>query len=185
MIIMGIDPSMRSTGICTYNTDTGEHKYVLIVSCPTKKVAGFKHDIIDIQVLNKEEKTESGVINAMLQTKKIYNIILGVKHVIMSQKPDKIIIEAPALRGCGQIVELAGLNHAIRMLSYEYNIPIYPITPTSNKMEFVGNGQATKDMMVTGWEMSDPNSKLLPLGKHREDLADAYALTHFPVDKYL
>lgn len=42
-IIMGIDPSMRSTGVCVWDRSTNEHKYILICSSTTKKVRAFAH----------------------------------------------------------------------------------------------------------------------------------------------
>jgi Holliday junction resolvasome RuvABC endonuclease subunit len=42
MIIMGIDPSINCTGVCVYNTLTGNSMYYMIVGKITKKMSELK-----------------------------------------------------------------------------------------------------------------------------------------------
>ncbi len=100
---------------------------------------------------------------------------------LLLYKPDYVVIEAPAFNATGRVADLAGLNHAIRLECIKMEIPFYPISPTTVKMHTVGNGQATKEMMIQTWLELFPDYK--PLEKMKiDDLADAWALSIFPVE---
>lgn len=186
--IMGIDPSMRSTGICVWDIDNNKHMYNLICSTTTKKVKSFKnqrfklymYDAISVKDKNSIGKESAKTIN-------IYNIVQHISNLLDYYKPDLVNIEAIAMSANGRVDELSGLNYAIRILCIEKDILCCAISPSANKMEFSGNGQATKDMMVHEWSVCDPDSKIFinTIGKHVEDIADAYALCHYPSETYL
>ena len=183
MTVMGIDPSMRSTGICL--NDGTKHRYFLVLASPTKKVQKFENDaLIKLIYTPTAVKDKTSVGKEWAKTDNVEIVASMVEKVIYMYKPDLIVMEAVAFAAAGRVEELAGLNYAIRLAARGQDIPIYVVPPTTNKLAFTGNGQATKEMMVASWMACDPNAKeLINIGKSAEDLADAYSLCHFPQDK--
>lgn len=183
--IIGVDPSMRSTGVCVYNKATNEHKYFLVAASPTKKLRNFKHDHLNVIAYTPSAvKDKTAIGKEWAKTDNVEMVASMVEKIILIYKPERVVIEAVAYGASGRIDELAGLNYAIRLAARGQDVPVYAVTPTTNKMEFAGNGQATKEMMVASWKACDPIANdLLSIGKGPDDLADAYALCHFPEDK--
>lgn len=180
MIVIGIDPSMNSTGLCI--RENGHYKYKLISTHPTKKMLKLSEQMpnLDVIVVNKEPPAK-GVQQAINASKNISYIMYYVWFYLLLYKPDYVVIEAPAFNATGRVADLAGLNHAIRLECIKMKIPFYPISPTTVKMHTVGNGQATKEMMIQTWLELFPDYK--PLEKMKiDDLADAWALAVFPVE---
>lgn len=175
---MGIDPSMRSTGICV--NEDGVHKYYIIAAHPTKKLQNFKHErfrLLQYEPESVKDKTSIGKEQAI--TTNIESVVNLCKSVMVRHKPNYIVIESCAFGAMGRVADLSGLNHCIRYVARSLNIPIYAVPPTSNKMEFTGNGQATKEMMVSSWIACDPIASELCKIKC-DDIADAFSLCHFP-----
>lgn len=179
---MGIDPSIRSTGICVW--DGAEYKYFVIAANPTKKLMRFVHPALGVlayEAVGVKGRTSIGKEQAI--TDNIAAVCEAVEKILLIYKPEYVVMEACAFAAGGRIADLSGLNHCIRQTVRRHNIPIYVIPPTTNKLEFAGNGQATKDMMVELWKTCDPiANELLGAGKV-DDLADAYALCRFPKEK--
>lgn len=174
---------MRSTGICV-NPGNGECIYYLIVSTCTKKVRGFSHPRFNLMEYTPvPTKGQPGILKESAKTQNVISVAEAVGQILDNYSPDQVKIESVALHGSGLIDELAGLNYVIRTECIKRGIPVYAITPSSNKLVFSGCGSATKDIMVSGWEACEPEAEVFLkfLGKHVEDLADAYALCHFPI----
>lgn len=179
-IIVGIDPSMRSTGICVW--DGSEHKYILIAANPTKKLQNFTHPALKVIAYTPAPvKDKTSIGKECAKTDNVYAVVEAVRDILLIYKPEYVVVEAVAYGASGRIDELAGLNYAIRLVARWLDTPVYAVTPTSNKMHFSGNGQATKDIMVESWKACDPVAhELCNIGKGPDDLADAYALCHYP-----
>lgn len=175
MKVIGIDPSMRSTGIYC------DGKYILIASNPTKKLIKSQNEFLIVYQYEAESvKDKTSIEKEVAKTKNIKSILDIIKTILIKEKPAQVNIEAIAMGASGRIDELAGLNYGIRLLCLELNIPFLAIPPTTNKLKFTGNGHATKEMMIEAWKMCDKNAqKLLNIGKGLDDLADAYALSVF------
>lgn len=182
--IIGVDPSIRSTGVCVWDDEKDIYKYYLLVKNPTKKVKNFKHDLIYVASFEEEaQKDKSAIQKEIIKSNSVHKISSICEVIFRMFRPEHIVIEAVAFAANGKIDELAGLNYAIRCAAIRNNIPIYPVSPTSNKMMFVGNGGATKEMMIDAWKGLRPEaSEFEPLGKHLADLADAYSLIHYPIN---
>ena len=58
-------------------------------------------------------------------------------------------------RGSAALVDLAGLNFAIRMTILKEDIPFNILAPTSVKKFAVGDGGAEKDVMIASWKKLD------------------------------
>lgn len=181
--IMGIDPSIRSTGVCVW--DGTEYKYFIVAADPTKKLMKFTHpafSVLSYKASSVKGKTSIGKEQAI--TDNIESVCEALEQLILIYKPKRVVMEACAFAAGGRIADLSGLNHCIRQLVRRHGIPIYVIPPTTNKLEFTGNGQATKEMMVESWRVCDPvANELLELGKTLFDLADAFALCKYPSSK--
>lgn len=181
-IIMGIDPSMRSTGVCVW--DGSDYKYHIIVANPTKKLLKFVHPalgIIPYEQVPVKGKTSIGKEWAIADN--IASVCDAIGRLLLIYKPTRVVMEACAFAAGGRVADLSGLNHCLRQEIRRHGIPVYVVPPTSNKLEFAGNGQATKDMMVDMWRMCDHRAdELLAAGKI-DDIADAFALCRFPESK--
>lgn len=181
-IVMGIDPSMRSTGICVW--DGSEYKYFIVAANPTKKLLNFTHrsfSVLPYEQVPVKGKTSIGKEWAIADN--IASVCGMVEKILLIYKPEYVVMEACAFAAGGRVADLSGLNHCLRQEVRRHGIPIYVIPPTTNKLEFTGNGQATKDMMVEAWKACDPvANELLGAGKV-DDLADACALCRFPKSK--
>lgn len=176
MKIIGIDPSINSTGICIKDENTV--KYYLIVPNITKKLSKIdneylkiiKYDKHDTKELSYSEK-ESAKLN------NIYNICNIISDIIDLYKPDNINIEGVAYSANGSVIDLTGLNYGIRLLAKNKNIPINIISPTSVKKFAVANGQASKEIILDAWKRLDNRLKNVNIKK--DDLADAYFIASY------
>ena len=81
-------------------------------------------------------------------------------------------------RGSAALVDLAGLNFAIRMTLSGKNIQYNILAPTSIKKFAVGNGSAEKDVMIASWKKLDKNISNISDIKV-DDLADSYFIAQY------
>lgn len=96
--------------------------------------------------------------------------------ILINTKPDRVVIEAPALRMVSRSASsLAGLNHVIRLACLDNSTPCITIPPTHIKKQFAGTGWATKNEMIEQWLLHDPHASLIDI-KKKDDLADAFSL---------
>lgn len=183
MIKIGIDPSINSTGICVvYNQ---YNYYYLIPSKMTKKMDQFKHPRVSILPYNKyNAKNEEYSKKEKFKTLNIYNICSIIKRIVelWKEKGDDIIVYMEGVSygsvGSAALVDLSGLNFAIRITLQELQIPFEIISPTSVKKFAVANGSAEKDIIIDAWKRLDPiisNIKDIKI----DDLADSYFLAYY------
>lgn len=184
MIRIGIDPSINCTGVCV--TMNNENHYYLIPSKMTKKMDGFKHDYICILPYRKYT-TKAGEYSEKekYKTANIENICYRIKRIIefiKEQHNDDIIVFMEGVSygsvGSAALVDLSGLNFAIRITLLNMKIPFEIISPTSVKKFAVANGQAEKDIMIDAWKRLDKNISNISSIKI-DDLADSYFLAHY------
>ena len=182
MTVIGIDPSMNSTAICI--NEDGKYSYKLLATKPTKKMLKAAEGMENLRINTVcKLPNEKGVLGEINKTKNINYIMEFVRLYFTLYQPDYVVIEAPAFNAVGRVSDLSGLNYAIRLECIVNHIPVYPISPTAVKMQTVGNGQATKEMMVQTWLKLFP--EFVPLESMKvDDLADAWALCSFPVKIY-
>lgn len=188
MTVIGIDPSLNNTGICIKYEDDS-YEYVLLSTNATNKffkaVQEFKD--IDLRMIRKEtcasgpKSIRKSIFRQVNTTENIYHIAHTAGEIISAIHPDYVVIEAPALAASGYVADLMGLNHAIRLECYRRDIPCYPVPPTTVKLHSVGNGRATKEMMIGTWLRLFPQYKSLE-GMKIDDLADAYFLCSFDLE---
>lgn len=180
MTIIGVDPSINSTGVCIKNDNNA--KYYNIVSKMTKKMQQFESPYIKILRYNKSEiKDLDYTGKEIAKTNNIYNICQIIGSIMDIHKPDKLIMEGVSYSSNGSVVDLAGLNYCIRLLAKDRNINIEIVSPTSVKKFATGNGQAEKDIMIDAWKRLDKNISNVNDIKI-DDLADSYFLASFKND---
>ena len=178
-VVMGIDPSINSTGICVNKPK--KNIYYIIPSKMTKKMTSFKHNRInffpyqktDIKNMDYKDKEYAKTIN-------IYNICQNIKTILKKHKPDLVIMEGVSYGSTGSaaLVDLSGLQFAIRMLLIDMKVPFIITSPTSVKKFAVANGQAEKDIIIDAWKRLDPEMCDITDIKI-DDCADAYFLAHY------
>lgn len=174
MRIIGIDPSLSSTGICVMG---GENiKYYLITSTPEpkRKILEIPDnvEIIRFNRLEPKSTTESKQ-DAILQIRNIIHEIL-IKEIVGDIS---IAIEGPSYNSKGNAyVDLFGLNYVIRLLCKDitHNWP-QVIPPACIKGLATGKGNAGKDMMVDAW-LEEQGEMHNTKGMKLDDLCDSYWL---------
>ena len=184
MIIMGIDPSINCTGICIYDTVTNNHTYYMIVSKCTKKMKEFKHEYITIREYHKLDSSQGEYhIKEYNKSLNIYDIVYYIKDIMHWHNVELVQMEGVSYGSIGSaaLVDLSGLNFAIRnMLIYE-DISFNILAPTAVKKFAVGNGSADKNVMIASWKLLDKNIKDITTIKV-DDLADSYFIAHYCVN---
>ena len=181
MVYMGIDPSINCTGVCIYNDIDNTHNYYMIVSKCTKKMKEFVHPNVNIIEYNKRESNKGDYhIKEYNKSANIYDICIVIRDIIQHHEPDLIQMEGVSYgsRGSAALVDLAGLNFAIRMTLLSENIQYNILAPTTIKKFAVGNGSAEKDVMIASWKKLDRNISCIENIKV-DDLADSYFIAHY------
>lgn len=177
--IIGIDPSINSTGICVNINNEDIFDYYIITSKLTKKQSQFTHS--QIRLIKYEKNETKGCEYSekeSIKTLNFHNIVSEIEKIVDKYHPNTVLIEGVSYGSVGSaaLVDLAGLNYMIRQALLKKDIPFEIVSPTSNKKAFCGNGQATKDVMIDTWKRWDSNINNVNEIKI-DDLADAFALS--------
>lgn len=178
---MGIDPSINCTGVCIYDTVTGNNMYYMIVGKATKKMLAFKNDFIQIREYGKQSTTDDDYsIKENKKTANISNICGILKDIILWHKPEHVYMEGISYGSVSgsSLADLAGLNHCIRMTLIDCNVNYTILAPTAVKKFAVGNGAAEKDVMIASWKKLDKNITNITDIK-LDDLADSFFISHY------
>lgn len=181
--IIGIDPSINSTGICVNNN--GIYTYYIITSKMTKKMKNFRHNNIFYIPYEKETYTDKEYADKeIIKTNNFYNVINLIETILKKYKPDIVIMEGISYGSVSgsSLADLAGLNYLIRMLLKIYNIKFIIVSPSSLKKFVCANGQAEKDVIVASWKKMDKN--IIDVEEIKiDDLADAFFLSNYTQNK--
>ena len=168
MRILGIDPSFSSLGMCLYDTNNLSTHYYLITEHPTKKLQNYSSPHLTQYFYISTDRNDKTVDMRLIRD--------IITTILINTKPDRVVVEAPALRMVSRSASsLAGLNHIIRLACLDNSIPCITIPPTHIKKQFAGTGWATKNEMIEQWLLHDPHASLIDI-KKKDDLADAFSL---------
>jgi len=150
----------------------------------TKKMKSFKHnriclvdyDKIPIAGLDYSDKE-------YIKSNNIYKIIETIGKIIDNYISDDIVcvnMEGISYGSAGSaaLVDLAGLNFAIRMLLLEKGIKFKIVSPMSLKLFATNNAGASKEEMSWAWKLLDREMNDIDKIKI-DDLADAYFLCRY------
>lgn len=98
--------------------------------------------------------------------------------VVEKIRPNLIVIEDVAMGATfsRSLIDLTGLNYWVRALLTKNNIKFITVPPTKWKKELIGNGQATKDLIIDAWKKITKNNISI---KKVDDIADAYFLCQY------
>ena len=175
--IIGIDPSINSTGICVNKNN--KNVYYNIVSKRTKKLEKFNSKYINI--LFYEKNTDKSLNYNEKEVEKAKNILYicnFIKKIVKKHKPTVVIMEGLSYGSNGQLGDLGGLNFSIRMVLLEMGVKFVIVPPTTWKKQQLGIAGAEKDIIVKAWKNIDKNIANIDEIK-LDDLADSYFLAHF------
>ena len=181
MVIIGIDPSINCTGVCIYDSLTNNHTYYMIVSKRTKKMREFANDNVHIVEYNRQESNKGEYSEKEFnKSNNIYTICTILRDLIQLYEPDLVQMEGVSYgsRSSRALVDLAGLNFAIRMTILREDIQFNILAPTNIKKFAVGDGGAEKDVMIASWKKLDKNITNITDIKV-DDLADSYFIAHY------
>lgn len=172
---MGIDPSIRSTGICVIeNEDIGVARYYLVTSSVTKKFIKNARNLISIiQYEHVAPASPSARDKELAKTHNVISAATLIRRIIETEHPDVIVLEAVAFAANGTIDQLAGLNYIIRQDILETGCKLVVVSPSVIKKNAIGNGAAGKEDMIRAWVVVQPQFAALSNQKI-DDLADAY-----------
>lgn len=194
MITIGIDPSLNSTGVCV-NVD-GKCKYYIITSKMTKKMSAFKNEYIQYLPYDKQDTNKKLNEYADVEYNKaqnIYNICERIRAIIKANvewhaednlNNCEIFMEGVSYGSIGSaaLVDLSGLNFAIRNVLLALGVKFTIVSPSQNKKFATGNGAADKELMIYSWLKVEKHLKDITEIKI-DDLADAYFLSNYVVEK--
>ena len=133
MIRIGIDPSINCTGVCIDFGDSNE--YYMIPAKPTKKLLNFSHEYIHVQpYLKFDTKDKEYSDKEGAKTFNIASICQNLKNIICDVRvidDVEVVMEGVSYGSVGSaaLVDLAGLNFAIRYMLISNNIPFKIVSP--------------------------------------------------------
>ena len=194
MITIGIDPSLNSTGVCV--NVNGKCKYYIITSKMTKKMSAFKSEYIQYLPYNKQDTNKKLNEYADIEYNKaqnIYNICNRIRTIIKANvewhaednlNNCEIFMEGVSYGSIGSaaLVDLSGLNFAIRNVLLDLGVKFTIVSPSQNKKFATGNGAADKELMIYSWLKVEKHLKDITEIKI-DDLADAYFLSNYTTEK--
>lgn len=194
MITIGIDPSLNSTGVCV--NVNGKCKYYIITSKMTKKMSAFKSEYIQYLPYNKQDTNKKLNEYADIEYNKaqnIYNICDRIRTIIKANvewhagdnlNNCEIFMEGVSYGSIGSaaLVDLSGLNFAIRNVLLDLGVKFTIVSPSQNKKFATGNGAADKELMIYSWLKVEKHLKDITEIKI-DDLADAYFLSNYTTEK--
>ena len=179
--VIGIDPSINSTGICINLNDS--YIYYLVTSKMTKKMMQFKHDKVEILRYDKQDtKDREYSDKELIKSINFYNLLKQIEMIIDKYHPSNVIMEGISYGSVSgsSLADLAGLNYIIRLLLVRKGVPFTIVSPTSLKKFVCANGQAEKDVIIESWKKMDVEiSKITDI--KIDDLADAFFLCNYTV----
>lgn len=183
MITIGIDPSINSTGVCVNNNN--KCTYFIISSKKTKKMQEFSNMYIQYKFYDKLDgntkdlKYDIKEYNKSINTKLICDAIFSIIKKYRN-KDVTVYMEGVSYGSSNSaaLVDLSGLNFAIRYMLLNNGIPFIIVSPSQNKKFATGNGSADKNLMVYSWLILEKHLKDITSIKI-DDLADAYFLSNY------
>lgn len=184
MTTIGIDPSINSTGVCIRKDKKCE--YYIVTSKMTKKMSSFSHP--HVHLIKYEKFDTKGLEYSKKETFKTQNLIniISSLKTILKKYSGKAEARMEGISygstGSAALIDLAGLNFAIRLLLSDLHIPFTIVSPTSLKLSATGNAGAKKEEMIWGWTLLEPQMKDIKDIKI-DDLADAYWLSKLEPEK--
>jgi Holliday junction resolvasome RuvABC endonuclease subunit len=191
--VIGIDPSINSTGVCVSEVGSDLNIYYIISAKATKKSVQYCKDLDHINIIPYKKEETKGVTQywrkEQIKTRNISLVSREIAIILLYYSTNGNVIDRITMEGVSYgsvqgaaIVDLSFLNATIRQNFDGYNY--YIVAPTEVKKYAVGNGNAEKDVMILSWKKLDKKIKDLPDWLKVDDLADAYFMAHYNPEFY-
>lgn len=169
---MGIDASLRSTGITVSDYDVVENKFsddqFYIITPHITKKQSSDPNINYVEYSKTDDKTET-----------LKNYIEQLRILIRWHQPEIVILEdIPFMKGSRSVVDLALLNGAIRCLCFLENVSVHLVNNTTWKKTLIGNGAADKDFTVMNFCGLNPTFAPYTT-KEINDIADSFFICRY------
>lgn len=178
-VIIGIDPSINSTGICIKKGN--DTIYYMVVSKMTKKMKDFDNQFIKIVQYDKQpttnlEYSEKEYVKSM----NMGSLESIIDNLINIYRPTHVLMEGISYGSVSgsSLADLSGLNYMIRMILVKRRIKFTIIPPTAVKKFAVANGSADKSIIIDAWKRLDPKISNITDIKV-DDLADSYFIANY------
>lgn len=180
---IGLDLSIKSTGVCVRDTETGKCSYSIIAAKLTKAQQQFKHKNLEFLCYfrDKTSKDDSFAVKEQKKTASVWNVTENIRSIIKKWKKKgrvSCVIEGISYGSSSSaaLADLAGLNYAVRCMLMQEGVSFRIAAPMQLKKFAVGNGGADKDMMTDAWKRCQPEMADIAEIKD-DDIADAYFLS--------
>ena len=156
-VVMGIDQSLTSTGICIIDADT----------------------VVHTEVFRTEKGKEDFIEDVMVR---VTAISARIVKLVTFYKVETVIIESPSLCSVGNATRSLAMLFAIIQADLR-KLGVLPVSvpPKSLKKVATGSGNANKEAMLSAVPSHImARFMYVPKTKGRYDLADAYHLATYP-----
>lgn len=178
--ILGIDPSINSTGLTLWDKSTNECIYYIIVSKMTNKMKEFKHSRFKYLPYDKitPEASDDYSMKEWYKTKNICEICDKIREIIENEQVTSCVMEGISYGSVGSaaLADLAGLNFSIRQTILNQGVTCTIVSPNQVKLFATGKGNAPKEAVVDTWEHCDPEFSKVNI--KIDDVADSYFIAH-------
>lgn len=175
-MIVGLDLSINSTGIClNWGKERGCEYKVIVPKLSKKMIAINEMKTCSISHVEYDKIKDNINSNIRCISKKICEIIEDFKDEI-----ELVVIEDVAMKAQGRsIIDLTLLNGYVRCMLDQLGLKYYTVSPTRWKKEVLGNGAADKELIVYHWARFDQENcrHMMDMNVKCDDVADAFFLT--------
>lgn len=175
-MIVGLDLSINSTGVCLNRGKEKGYEYKIIVPKLSKRMNAINEmKTCSISHVEYDKIKDNISSNIRCIGEKICDIIKDFKDEI-----ELVVIEDVAMAARGRsIIDLTLLNGYVRCMLDQMGLRYKTVTPTQWKKKILGNGQADKELIVYHWAKFDQeNCRAMFHSKCKcDDVADAFFLT--------
>lgn len=176
--VLGLDLSLRGTGICVLN-DKGELIHRELIQYKERSIKKVKYAYFNFVVNGKaiDEKdissdNEDEVVDKIKRLSAIKNRILVIAkdYKIKNVLIEDYAYDAKGRTSFGRVIDLGELGGVVKAALYENNYKVYKLSPTSLKKFITSDGLGSKENMAEsifkkyGYQFKDDNE------------ADAFAL---------
>jgi len=181
--VIGLDLSIKSTGVCVRETEKNKCSYYIVSSKLTKAQKAFKHKDLEFIDYGREKTSAEDPfhVKEAKKTSSVWNVTENLRKIIKKYKKKgdvEAVIEGISYGSSSSaaLADLAGLNYAVRCMLVQEGVGMRIVAPMQLKKFAVGNGAADKDMMTDAWKRCQP--KMADIQEIKDDdIADAYFLS--------
>jgi Holliday junction resolvasome RuvABC endonuclease subunit len=174
-MIVGLDLSINSTGICLREGEKTPAYYLIVPKLSKRMVAINNMKSCSISHITYDKIKDNVNHNIRCISNKICEIIKENRAKIKY-----VVIEDVAYRARGNsLIDLTLLNGYVRCMLDELGVEYRTTTPTQWKKKLIGNGMANKETIIYKWAGKDPDN-CRAMFNHSckcDDVADSYFLS--------